>query len=58
MPTEFILKEVPITFITPTIVWAQGKQQGRSTAPPINRKFDSRFREHDATYQDKIQFPT
>ena len=36
-----LLKEVTIIFITSTIVWFQGKQQGRNTAtPPINRKLD------------------
>ena len=36
-----LLKEVTIIFITSTIVWFQGKQQGRNTAiPPINWKLD------------------
>ena len=35
-----ILKEVAIFFITSTIVWSQVKQQGGSTASPINRKLD------------------
>ena len=35
-----LLKEVPIIFITSTIVWPQVKQQGGNTAPPINRKLD------------------
>ena len=34
------LKEVTIIFITSTIVWPQVKQQGRNTAPSINRKLD------------------
>ena len=34
-----LLKEVVIIFIT-TIVWSQVKQQGGTTAPPINRKSD------------------
>ena len=34
------LKEVTIIFVTPIIVWSQVKQQGGSTAPPINRKLD------------------
>ena len=34
-----LLKEVTIIFITPTI-WPQVKQQGGSTALPINRKLD------------------
>ena len=34
------LKEVPIIFITSTIVWPQVKQQGGNTAPPINRKLN------------------
>ena len=32
------LKEVPITAITPTIVWPQATIQGGNTAPPISRK--------------------
>ena len=51
------LKEVTIIFITSTIVWPQGKQQGGSTAPPINRKWDQRFTEHGPTHQNKTQFP-
>ena len=35
-----LLKEVPIIFITSTTVSPQVKQQGRNTAPPINRKLD------------------
>ena len=35
-----LLKELPIIFITSTIVWPQAKQQGGNTAPPINRKLD------------------
>ena len=46
-----------IIFITSTIVWPQFKQQGRNTAPPINRKLDSRFTEHGPTHQSKTQFP-
>ena len=40
---QILLKDVAITFITPTIVWPQAKQQGGKTAhtpPPINRKLD------------------
>ena len=39
---QILLKEVAITFITPTIVWPQAKQQGGKIAPlsPINRKLD------------------
>ena len=37
---KVLLKEVAITFITPTIVWPQAKQQGGNTALPINRKLD------------------
>ena len=32
-----LLKEVPIIFITSTIVWLQVKQQGGNTALPINK---------------------
>ena len=35
-----VLKEVTIIFITSTRVWPQVKQQGRNTAPLINRKLD------------------
>ena len=42
-----LLKEVAIIFITSTIVWPQIKQQGGNTAPPINRKLDQRFTEHE-----------
>ena len=35
---QVFLKEVLIIFIIPTLVWPQAKQQGGSTAPPINRK--------------------
>ena len=35
-----LLKEVPITFITSTIVWLQVKQQGGNIAPPINTKLN------------------
>ena len=35
-----ILKEVTITFISPTIVWLQAKQQGGDAALPISRKLD------------------
>ena len=38
--TQDPLKEVAIIFITSTIAWAQVKQQGGNTAPPINRKLD------------------
>ena len=37
---KVILKEVAITFITPTIFWPQAKQQGKNTALLINRKLD------------------
>ena len=40
-----ILKD--LIFITSTIVWPQIKQQGGDTAPPINRKLDQRFTEHE-----------
>ena len=40
VPAWDLLKEVTIIFITSTIVWPQVKQQGRNTAPPINRKLD------------------
>ena len=33
-----LFKEVPVIFITSTIVWPQVKQQGGNTAPSINRK--------------------
>ena len=52
-----VLKEVTIIFITSTRVWHQGKQQRGYTAPPINRKLDSRFTEHGHTLQNKTQFP-
>ena len=51
------LKEVPVIFITSTIVWPQVKQQGGNTAPPINRKLDERCTEHGPTHQNKTQFP-
>ena len=35
-----LLKEFTIIFITSTIVWFQGKQQGRNTALSINRKLE------------------
>ena len=35
-----LLKEIATFFITSTIVWSQVKQQGGSTASPINRKLD------------------
>lgn len=35
-----LLKELASIFITSTIVWAQVKQQGGNTAPPIKRKWD------------------
>ena len=40
MPTQDLLKEVTIIFITSTIVWPQVKQQGGNTALPFNRKLD------------------
>ena len=52
------LKEVAFIFITSTVVWSQGKQQGGNTAPPIKRELDSRFTEHDSALQNKTQFPT
>ena len=36
-----------LIFITSTIVSPQIKQQGGNTAPPINRKLDQRFTEHE-----------
>ena len=30
--------------------------QGRNTGPPISRKLDKRFTEHDLAYQSKTQF--
>ena len=35
-----LMKEVTITFITPTIVWPHAEQQGGNPAPSINRKLD------------------
>ena len=35
-----LLKEVSFIFIASTTVWSQVKQQGRNTAPPINKKLD------------------
>ena len=52
-----LLKEVTIIFITSNIVLAPGKYQGGNTAPPINRKLNSRFEEHGPTHQKKTQFP-
>ena len=40
VPSQDLLKEVTIIFITSTIVWPQVKQQGGNTALPINRKSD------------------
>ena len=40
MPTQDLLKEVTIIFITSTVVWPQVKQQGGNIALPINRKLD------------------
>ena len=40
LPSWDLLKDVSIIFITSTIVWPRVKQQGGSTAPPINRKLD------------------
>jgi len=40
VPAWNLWKEVAIIFITSTLVWAQVKQQGGKTAPPINRKLD------------------
>ena len=37
---QILLKEVAITFITPTIVWPQAKQQRRNRALFINGKLD------------------
>ena len=37
---EDLLKDVPIIFITSTIVWPQVKQQGGDTALPIIIKLD------------------
>jgi len=55
VPAWGILKEVTIIFITSTIVWAQVKQQGGNTAPPINRKLDEKFTEHGPVLQNKAQ---
>jgi len=46
-----------ITVITPTIVWPQAKQQGRNTAPLINRKLDGRFTENVPAHQNKTLVP-
>ena len=48
-----LLKEVAIIFITSTMVWSQVKQQGRNTAPPIDRKLDSRLTEYGPTNQEQ-----
>ena len=40
VPAWDLLKEVPIIFMTSTIVWPQVKQHGRNIAPPFNRKLD------------------
>ena len=45
MHARDILKN--LIFITSTIVLPQIKQQGGNTAPPINRKLDQRFTEHE-----------
>ena len=37
VPASDLLKEVPIIFITSTVVWPQVKQQGGNTALPINK---------------------
>ena len=37
---QVLLMKVDITFITPTILWPQAKQQEGDTALPINRKLD------------------
>ena len=52
-----LLREVAIISITSTIPWPQVEQQGENTAPPIDRKLDSRFTEHGPAYQNKTQFP-
>ena len=54
---QILLKEVTITFIIPTIVSPQAKQQGENTAPSINRELDLRFTEHGSAHQNKTQFP-
>ena len=46
-----------IIFITSTTGWPQVKQQRGNTAPPTNRKLDSRFTEQGATHQNKTQLP-
>ena len=48
-----LLEEVAIT---PTVVWPQGKLQGRNTAPPVSRKWHERFTEHGLAHQSKSQF--
>ena len=40
VPAWDLLKEVPIIFITSTIVWPQVKQHGGNIALPFNRKLD------------------
>ena len=57
MPAWDLLKEVAIISITSTIPWPQVEQQGENTAPPINRKLDSRFTEHGPAYQTRPSFP-
>ena len=52
-----LLKQVAMIFITSTIVWLLVKQQGGNTAPPINRKLDSRFTKYGPAHQKKTQFP-
>ena len=37
VPARDLLKELPIIFITSTIVWPEVKQQGGNTAPPIKQ---------------------
>ena len=53
MHVRDLLKEVAIIFITSTMVWSQVKQQGRNTAPPIDRKLDSRLTEYGPTNQEQ-----
>ena len=50
------LKEVTIVFITSTIVWSRVKLGG-NTAPPINRKLDYKFTEHQfsSVLSDSLQ---
>ena len=50
---QILLKKVPITFITHTIVRPQVKQQGLNTATPIKSKLDKRFTEYGPIYQNR-----